>query len=60
MYVEMVCTIPCGRTAKPLVSLKKIQKAIPEVEWTNGHSGVRLSDEVWENLSDLVRKAPTP
>lgn len=56
MYVDMVCTIPNGLIAKPLVSLKKLQKAIPEVEWTKGHSGVRLSEEVWEKLSDLVRE----
>ena len=57
MYVDMVCTIPCGLIAKPLVSLKKLQKAIPEVEWTKGHSGVRLSGEVWKKLSYLVNEA---
>lgn len=53
MYVEMVCTIPGGRIAKPLISLKKLQKAIPEIDWEKGHSGVRLSNEVWEKLSKL-------
>lgn len=57
MYVDIVCTIPDGLISKPLVSLKKLQKAIPEVKWTKGHSGVRLSEEVWEKLSTLVKKA---
>lgn len=57
MYVDMVCSHPKETVAKPLISLEKLQKAIPEVEWTKGHSGVLLSNEVWEKLSNLMNEA---
>ena len=53
MYVDMVCTVPNGRIAKPLVSLKKLQKAIPQVEWTKGHSGVLLPEDIVTKLDEF-------
>lgn len=33
--------------------LEKLQKAIPEYDWTKGHSGELLQEDVAEKLSDL-------
>ena len=56
MYVDMFCTNPVEPGAKPRISLDRLQKAIPEFEWAKGHSGVRLSDEIWNKLVDLLEK----
>ena len=56
MYVDMVCSNPAEPGSKPLISLEKLQKAIPEVEWIKGHSGELLPNEVWEKLSDLLHE----
>ena len=56
MYVDMFCTNPVEPGAKPRISLDRLQKAIPEFEWAKGHSGVLLSDEIWNKLVDLLEK----
>ena len=32
---------------------KSAKKAIPEIDWTKGHSGELLSEEVIEKLSEM-------
>jgi hypothetical protein len=52
-YVDMVCMNAIEPKDAPLLSLEKLQKAIPEIDWTKGHSGELLSEEVVEKLNDL-------
>ena len=56
MYVDMICMNPVDPGAKPRISLEKLQKAIPEFEWSKGHSGALLSDEVITKLEELLEK----
>jgi len=56
MYVDMVCMNPVEPGAKPRVSLEKLQNAIPEFEWSKGHSGALLSDEVLTKLEELLEE----
>ena len=53
MYVDMVCMYPAEPGAKPHISLEELQKAIPTFDWSKGHSGILLSNEVEERLIDL-------
>lgn len=53
MYVDMICTNPVEPGAKPRISLEKLQKAIPDFEWSKGHSGALLSEEVTTKLENL-------
>ena len=53
MYVDMVCINPVEPEAVPSLSLEKLQAAIPEIDWSKGHSGVLLSDDVAERLNEL-------
>ena len=56
MYVDMVCSNPTEPGAMPSVSLNKLQEAIPAFEWSKGHSGVLLSNEIADKLIDLLDK----
>jgi len=53
MYVDMVCMNPVEPGAKPRISLEKLQESIPTVDWSKGHSGVLLSEEVVTTLDIL-------
>ena len=53
MYVDLVCTNPVEPGAKPHISLKELQKSIPEFNWSKGHSGVLLPKEIAEKLIDF-------
>lgn len=53
MYVDMVCINPEEPETVPSLSLEKLQAAIPEIDWSKGHSGVLLSDDVVKRLSEL-------
>ena len=50
MYVDMYCLGASKPGAKPLIPLKKLESAIPAVNWTQGHSGELLSDEVIKEM----------
>lgn len=56
MYVDMVCTNPVELGAMPRISLNQLQKAIPEFEWSKGHSGVLLSEVTVAKLEDLLEE----
>jgi hypothetical protein len=56
MYVDMVCSNPTEPGAMPSVSLNKLQEAIPAFEWSKGHSGVLLLNEIADKLIDLLDK----
>jgi hypothetical protein len=53
MYVDMICTNHIDPGASPRVSLEKLQKEIPEINWGKGHSGVLLSKDVADKLGAL-------
>ena len=53
MYVDMICTDAIEPGRVPPLSLEKLQKAIPEINWTKGHSGELLSDEVVIKLNEM-------
>ena len=54
MYVDMVCMNPAEPDTGSNISLEKLQKAIPSYEWSRGHSGVLLSNNVTEELEKLM------
>lgn len=54
MYVDMVCMNATEPQAGSNVSLEKLQKAIPSFEWSRGHSGVLLANNVTEKLAKLM------
>ena len=56
MYVDMVCMNSVEPGAKPRFSLEKLQTSIPEFEWAKGHSGVRLPEDVWTKLVELLEE----
>ncbi|MBR4389450.1 MAG: hypothetical protein IKT00_09770 [Prevotella sp.] len=55
MYVDMICMIPEEPGVKSGLSLDKLQKAIPAFEWSKGHSGVLLLEDVTTKLEKLMR-----
>ena len=54
MYVDMICTASEEPGTEPHVSLATLQDAIPVIEWSRGHSGVQLSDDVIDELVKLL------
>ena len=56
MYVDMVCTNPMEPGKKPHVTLEELQEAIPDYEWSKGHSGALLPEEVTTAMNDLWEK----
>ena len=53
MYVDMICTNPMKPGEQPSITLDKLQKAIPAFEWSKGHSGALLTEEVVTKLDEL-------
>lgn len=53
MYVDMVCFNPSAPAAGPHIPLEQLQAAIPSVDWATGHSGILLSEEIAEKLTEL-------
>lgn len=56
MYVDMICTNPVNPEEKPRVSLERLQELIPSFEWTKGHSGALLPEEVTAQLDELFEE----
>ena len=53
MYVDMVCIDPAAPGGIPSVSLDKLKAAIPSFDWSKGHSGVLLPNDIAEKLFEL-------
>lgn len=53
LYMDMVCMKPMANDAIPPLSLSKLQESIPDFDWTKGHSGVLLSDDVAARLHEM-------
>ena len=56
MYVDLICMDPVDADKKPALSLEKLSAAIPDFDWSNGHSGVLLPGDVAEKLLELWNK----
>lgn len=56
MYVDMICMNLVEPGDEPRFSVEKLQKAIPEVDWSKGHSGALLSEEVVTKLEELLEE----
>ncbi len=54
MYVDMVCMNPAETEAGSNIPLEKLQKAIPAFEWSRGHSGVLLPNNIVDELAKLM------
>lgn len=50
MYVDMICMYPTDPKEKPRISLDKLKKEIPEYDWSKGHSGALLPEDVVKKL----------
>ena len=56
MYVDMFCLPPSKPGGKPRIPLKKLQAAIPSINWAEGHSGEPLPPEVIQEIEKLWDK----
>ena len=57
MYVDMICMNPVEPGTKPSLSLERLQKEIPSSDWTKGHSGILLSDNMAKRLDKIWEEA---
>lgn len=53
-FVDMICMNAAESGAAPLISMEKLQAVIPSVEWSKGHSGALLYDDVIDELVKLI------
>ena len=54
MYVDMICMNAEEPEAMPDISLEKLQKAIPSFEWSKGHSGALMPEDVVTKMKELL------
>ena len=50
MYVDMICIDPTEPGMQPHLSISELRKAIPSVDWSKGHSGMLLPNDVAEAI----------
>ena len=53
MYVDMVCMNPMEPGKQPSITLEKLQKTIPDFDWSKGHSGTLLPEDVVKEIGEL-------
>ena len=53
MYVDMVCMNPVEPGKEPLLSLKTLQKSLPQIDWEKGSSGILLPKDIEDALDAL-------
>lgn len=53
LYVDMICSNYTDPDAVPRLSLEKLKSEIPSYDWSKGHSGEQLPQDVTEKLMDL-------
>ena len=56
MYVDMICYNAESGSA-PHISLEKLQAAIPDFDWSKGHSGELLSEEITTQLDEIANNS---
>lgn len=52
MYVDMICYNAESGSA-PHISLEKLQAAITDFDWSKGHSGELLPEEITAQLDEM-------
>ena len=53
MYVDLICIDPIDPRERPRISLEELKKEIPGFDWSKGHSGALLSEDVVKKLDEL-------
>ena len=56
-YADITCEHCKAPEAPAWISLEELQRSIPEVEWAQGHSGVRLPESIGDRLEQLWNRA---
>ena len=56
-YADITCEHCKAPEAPAWISLEELQRSIPEVEWAQGHSGVRLPESIGDRLEHLWNRA---
>ena len=51
--MDLICIDPTDPREKPCLSLEKLKKEIPGFDWSKGHSGALLPEEVVTKLDEL-------
>jgi len=50
----MVCVNAAEPGAAPNIPLEELQKAVPSFDWSRGHSGVLLANNLTDELEKLM------
>lgn len=58
MYVDMICMNHVEPGAMPRIPLEQLQKFIPSIDWSKGHSGTLLPEDVATVLGELGDTIP--
>ena len=53
MYVDLICMDPIDPRERPRISLEELKKEIPGFDWSKGHSGALLSEDVVKKLDEI-------
>ena len=53
MYVDLICMDPIDPKERPRISLEMLKKEIPGFDWSKGHSGALLSEDVVKKLDEI-------
>lgn len=52
-YVDIDCMYATHPDERPLLTIEQLQAALPDIDWTKGHSGELLTDEQADILDSL-------
>lgn len=55
-YVDFIPDVLLNPDAVPILTCDELQRAIPDFEWTKGHSGLVLNDEQAQKLDSLWKE----
>ena len=53
MYVDLVCMYPTDPRERPRISLDRLKEEIPGYDWSKGHSGALLPDDIAAKLDRI-------
>lgn len=56
MYVDMMAIPKTGIGTNPRIPISKLQEAIPTIEWSKGHSGTLLPEDVAAKIGELLEQ----
>lgn len=55
-YVDLDCNVTINPDYCPVLTTSELQAAIPDFDWTGGHSGRLLAPELAEKLEEMWKK----